>query len=153
VFTFAGMAYEIGPDGATFSPPISVTFTSPQVHWGQDYTVKTFDKKSGTWQDLPTSFDATTGTITAQFSHLCTFALFSEPRAAAGTPAPSRSTPAPAAPEVKIQPPTTAASVFMSMLGWIADLVVNNIIPFVAFIFLGIAGYLVVQGRFPGSGQ
>jgi hypothetical protein len=27
------------------------------------------------------------------------------------------------------------------------------VVPLVAFIFLGIAGYLVMLGRFPGSGQ
>jgi beta propeller repeat protein len=153
VFTFAGMAYELGPDGATFSPPVSLSFTIPQAQWGQDYIMKTFDEKSGTWQDLPASFDAATGTITAPVSHLCIFALFAEPRAAPVTLGTPLSTPAPAVPQVKVQPPTTAVSIFTSMVGWVADLVVNNIIPFVAFIFLGVAGYMVMMGRFPGSGQ
>jgi hypothetical protein len=154
-FTSAGMAYDIGPDGATFSPPVSLSFTLPQAQWGQDYSVKTFDTKSGAWQDLPTSFDATTGTITAQASHLCTFALFEQPREAAVTPAAPRSTPvpAPAAPQVKAPPPTTAVSIVMSMLTWAAGLMINNIIPLVAFVFLGIAGYLIMLGRFPGGGQ
>ena len=43
-FAFAGMAYGIGPDGATFSPPVSLTFTLPQAQWGQDYSVKLFDQ-------------------------------------------------------------------------------------------------------------
>jgi beta propeller repeat protein len=154
-FAFAGMAYEIGPDGATFSPPISLSFTLPQAQWGQDYSVKSFDQKTGTWQDLPTAFDAATGAITAQVSHLCTFALLAEPRAAPGTPGtpPSTPVPAPAVPEVTAQPPSTAVSIFTSMMGWVVALVVNNFIPVLAFIFLGVAGYLVMLGRFPGSGQ
>jgi beta propeller repeat protein len=140
VFTFAGMAYEVGPEGATFSPPISLSFTVPQAQWGQDYVVKSFDRKSGTWQDLRTTLTATTGTVTAQSSHLCIFGLFTEPRAAP---------PAPAATPV----PLTAVSIFASMTTWVAGLVMNNVVPLVAFIFLGIAGYLVMLGRFPGSGQ
>jgi len=154
-FTFAGMAYDIGPDGATFSPPVSLSFTLPQAQWGQDYSVKTFDTTSGAWQDLPTSFDTSTGTITAQASHLCTFALFAQPHADAVPPPTPRSTPAPApaAPQVKAPPPTTAVSIVMSMLTWTAGLMINNIIPLAAFVFLGIAGYLVMLGKFPGSGQ
>ncbi len=35
-----------------------------------DYTVKSSDRTSGTWQDQPSAFDANTGTITVQVSHL-----------------------------------------------------------------------------------
>ena len=139
VFTFAGMAYEVGPEGATFSPPISLSFTVPQAQWGQDYVVKSFDRKSGTWQDLPTTLTATTGTVTAQSSHLCIFGLFAEPRAAPPAPA-ATPVPLPAATQVKAQPPATAVSIFASMTTWVAGLVMNNVVPLVAFIFLGIAG-------------
>jgi beta propeller repeat protein len=151
-FSFGGMAYEIGPDGATFSQPLSLAFMLSQAQWGLDYTVRSFDHKTGSWVDLPTTMDAATGTVTVEVSHLCCFALFTRPITAPLTPV-ATPLPVPAAPQVKAQPPATAVSIFMSMLGWIADLMVNNIIPFVAFIFLGIAGYLVMQGRFPGSGQ
>jgi hypothetical protein len=147
------MAYEIGPDGATFSPPISLTFTIPQAQWGQDYPVKFFNQKSGTWQDLPTAFDAATGTVTAHFSHLCIFALFTEPRASpvptpAATPVPAPATPQPQAP-----PPTTAVGIFTSMMGWAAGLVMNNIVILMAIILLAITVYLVRRGRLPGSGR
>jgi len=151
-FMFAGMAYEIGPDGATFSPPVTLTFTLPQAQWGQDYTVKSFDQTSGTWQDLPTSFDAATGIVTVQVSHLCCFALFTEPRASSVTPA-ATPVPVPSASQVKSQPPTTAVSIFMSMMGWVAGLVMNNVVIIVAVIFLIIAIYLFRQGWFPGSGR
>jgi PKD repeat protein len=153
--TYAGMAYEIGPDGATFSPPVLLAFTPPQSMLGEDYAVRSFDQKSGTWQDLPTTFDATAGTVTAQVSHLCVFALFTEPRAIPGTPysTPVKTTvPLPAAPQVTTQPPTTAVSIFVSMISWAAGLVVNHIVILVAVIILIIVVYLVKR-RFPGSGQ
>lgn len=150
-FTFAGMAYEIGPDGATFSPPVSLSFTLPQAQWGQDYTVKFFDQKSGTWQDLPTAFDAATGTVTARFSHLCIFALFAEPRASlVTTPAATPLLPVPEAPQVKAQPPATAMSIFMNMMAQLPDLVMNNAVVLAIVALLGIAAYIIRQGKFPG---
>ena len=150
-FTFAGMAYDLGPDGATFSPPFKLTFTLPQAEWGQDYSVKFFDQKSGTWQDLPTTFDAATGTVTADVGHLSVFALFSQPRASPVTTPAATPEPLPPAPQVKAQPPTTAVSIFTSMLGWAADLVMNNAIIPVVVAILAIAGYLVSQQRFSGG--
>jgi membrane protein YqaA with SNARE-associated domain len=41
----------------------------------------------------------------------------------------------------------------MSMVTWVAGIVMNNLIPFFAVIILGISSYLVMLGRFPGSGQ
>ena len=52
-YSFAGRAYELLPDGATFSPGISISFTAPDVQFGQEIVVKTFDHASGTWQDVP----------------------------------------------------------------------------------------------------
>jgi len=153
VFTFAGMAYEILPDGATFSPPLSLSFTIPQARWGQEYSVKTWDTRSGTWQDLPSVFDGSTGTITAEVSHLCTFALFAQPVAApptpVATPLPAVVTTLPAA----APPPSTAVSTFASMLAWATDLIVNNAVILAVVLVLVIAVYLVWQRRSPGAGQ
>ncbi len=151
-FTFAGMAYEIGPDGAIFSPPASLTFTLPQAQWGQDYSIKSFDRKSGIWQDLPTTFNATTGIVTAQVSHLSVFALFTQPRAALSSPV-ATPLPVPSAPLVKAQPPATAVSMFTGMLTWGADLVMHNAILLGVIIILATALYFAKQGRFPGSGR
>jgi PKD repeat protein len=152
-FTFAGMAYEIGPDGASFSPPLALTFTLPQAQWGRDYAVKMFDKVSGTWQDLPLTFDATTGTVTVQVSHLCCFALFTEPRASLATPATPAATPepVPAAPQVTAQPPAGAVGTFTSMLGWITTDIVRTAVVVVGIVVLVLAVYLYRHGRFPGS--
>lgn len=150
-FTFAGMAYEIGPDGARFQPPFTLTFTLPQAQWGKDYTIKSFDRKSGTWQDLPTAFDAARGTITAEVPDLCVFALFNKPREAPVTTPAKTPLPVPSAPLVKAQPPTTAVSIFTNMLTWVADLVMNNAIILVVVVILAAIGvYIIRQGRFPG---
>jgi len=154
--TFAGRAYEIGPEGATFSPPLIVSFAAPPGQPGNGYTVRSFDLKSGSWQDLPTTFDAASGTITADAGHLCCIALFTRAQSAAPTPpvhASSPAAPVPAATPDRTQPPSTAVSIFMSMVAWVAGLIVNNIIPLIAAIAIGISGYLVMQGMHPGSGQ
>jgi hypothetical protein len=154
VFTFAGMAYEILPDGATFSPPFSLSFIIPQARWGQEYSVKTWDSRTGTWQDLPSAFDGSTGTITAEVSHLCTFALFAQPIAAPPTTA---ATPLQAAVvttlPTAVPTPATAVSTFASMLSWATGLVVNNAVILAVVIVLLIAVYLGWQRRFPGAGQ
>ena len=155
-FTFAGMAYEIGPDGATFSPPISLTFALSQAQWGLDYTIRSYDRKSGTWVDLPKKLDAATGTVTAEVSHLCYFALFTRPVTAPPTPVVTPGAtplPLPAALQVKARPPTTAVSIVISMIGWAADLMMNNVIVLAGIIILVIAAYVVRQGKLPGSGR
>jgi len=152
-FTFAGMAYNFEPEGATFSPAISLSFNYPQATWGQEYSVKEFDPQSGTWQDLPTTHDPNTGMITAQISRFCCIALFAKPLASANpapkaispvkTQAPPPVTPAP--------PPGTALNIFMGMMTWIADLVIKNVYIFVIVVVLGVA-YVIKKRKYPGSG-
>jgi PKD repeat protein len=148
----AGIAYGLGPDGATFSPPIPLALTPGGVQWGQDYAVRSFDRKSGTWQDLPASVNATTGSVTADVSSLGIIALFTEPRAAPPTPQ-ATTVPVPAAPQVNTPPPTTAMSIFMSMISWAAGLVMENVGILVIIIILVIAVYLFRQGGFSGFGK
>lgn len=71
-------AYELGPNGATFSPAITLTFTAPQPQPGQEYTIRTLDHATNTWLDLPTTYHPEAGTVTAEVSHLCCFALFAK---------------------------------------------------------------------------
>ena len=54
--SFAGVAYELGPDGATFSPGISFAITYPEARWNQVYTLKEHDPITKTWVDLPTVY-------------------------------------------------------------------------------------------------
>jgi PKD repeat protein len=118
---FAGRAFEIQPDGATFSPGISFSFVMPaDTRFSQDFTVMMFDHASGTWQDVPTEYDTGTGLITAQVTRFCCFALFGktgadEEQTRLPTPEQSRPAPIPA----PSQPPTTAMGIFMAFINWI----------------------------------
>jgi PKD repeat protein len=76
--SFAGMAYEIQPDGVTFSPPVPVAFTIPQAKWGREYVMQEYDHTTGTWKALESSYDPSTSVITTHISHLCCFALFAK---------------------------------------------------------------------------
>ena len=76
--SFAGRAYELLPEGATFLPGITINFTLPNVQFGQELTVKMYDNTTDTWQDVPSSINPETGIITAHISHFCCFALFAE---------------------------------------------------------------------------
>lgn len=145
-FTFEGMAYELGPDGAAFSPSISLTFTVPQVSWGKDYAVRSFDQKTSTWQDLPTTFDPATGTVTAEISHFCCFGLFAKTAAE-----PEVSLPIPAqtgSPDVSVPPapPATAVSIFTSMMAWAGNLLVSNL-PAAIVIVLAVLGTFIFYKR------
>jgi uncharacterized repeat protein (TIGR02059 family) len=135
---YAGMNYDLKPDGATFSPVISVSFTVPQGQWAQDYTIRSYDRATGTWQDLPTSYDAQTGTVTAEVSHLCLFALFAKtlpspsPAAAQAQPAQVtvRATPA--------SPPRTIMTNFLGIILWVGNLIIRNPVVAVGIVVLAV---------------
>ncbi len=153
-YSFAGMAYNLGPDGATFSPAISLSFSiPPEAPLGQEYSVKSLDPLTGTWNDLPTTVDSSTGKITAQISHFCCFALFAKPLASAN---PSFKAPVPLQTQVPktttAPPPATAISIFIGMMTWITELVINNVYLLVIVVILGIA-YGVKKRKYPGSGR
>jgi hypothetical protein len=129
--SFAGMAYELGPNGAQFSPAISITFAAPPGQVGQDFTIRSYDLASGTWQDLPTTYNARTGTVTAEVSHFCCFALFAK----TVTTAPA----VPAAPTIvatpvltpriptTISPPSpTIATTFLGVTLWVVNMMIKN---------------------------
>jgi len=55
-----------------------VSFIAPHIPSGQHFSVKTFDRTSRTWHDIPSRYDTQTATVTAEVSHFCIIALFSE---------------------------------------------------------------------------
>ena len=138
-FTFQGMAYDLQPDNATFSPTITINFTVPQARWGQAFVVKTFNTPSGTWQDVPTRYNPDTGVVSAEVSHFCCFALFAK----ADVPSPPI-TPVPVqlAPQVAAPPPPTAMSTFSGMILWIIDVVSKNVLVVAGIIILAVALFL-----------
>jgi hypothetical protein len=119
------MAYEIKPDGATFSPAIPLSFTIPQVQWGKEYVIQVYDHPTGTWQVLPSRYNPETGTITAQVSHLCCIALFAKSTELQTAAAP--------APTLVVTPEKTiivssksSMQTNVEMYGWIGAMIVQN---------------------------
>ncbi len=93
------IALSCGPDGATFDPPISLTYTLSEDEWarigeGLRPTVMWYNPESGEWQEIAATVDPATRTITAEVSHFSIFALaWRTPEA---TPAPTtEATPVP----------------------------------------------------------
>ena len=89
--SFVGLVYELGPSGATFDPPATLTFTySPWDIPGdvpeESLAMAYWDVESGEWVDLDGVVDIENKTITAFVSHLTAFAII----------APIASPPAPA---------------------------------------------------------
>ena len=78
-----GVPYDFGPDGATFDPPITITFSySPnQLPTGADtgdLSIAYYDQDSGEWVELAAgdiTVDPVTGTITARVSHFTQFGI------------------------------------------------------------------------------
>jgi len=73
-----GLAYDFGPDGATFEPAITLTFTYdpdtlPEGVSEEDLVIAYF--VDGEWVELECVVDTETMTITASVSHFTTFAV------------------------------------------------------------------------------
>ena len=145
-----GLAYEITPDGATFSPAISLSFTIPEAQWGKEYSVKNYDRSTGTWQDIPSKFDPSTGTLTAKVTHLCSFAVFATPLAVT-----TRATP-PVQPQGSVTfnappeapPPTTAISILTDLIVWVAERLVKNNYLLVGIVAVVCGGYVIIHWKF-----
>ena len=145
-FSYAGMAYDLQPDGCTFSPAISLNFTIPQARWGQEFMVRTYDETTMTWLEVPTTYNPDTGIVTAELSHFCPVALFARavipepPDAAADMPTQIPATPA-------APPAPTAFSTFSSMILWVIDSAIKNIILTAGLVILVVAVFLYGRKR------
>lgn len=84
LFQFAGYAYEVSPDSATFNPAITLTVEIPEDVWnsldltGRQLTVKWYNKETGLWEDVQTTISPGTRTVTATITHFSIYALFTE---------------------------------------------------------------------------
>jgi hypothetical protein len=146
--SYAGLAYELLPDGATFSPPVPLSFTIPQVQWGKEYVIQEYDSPAGTtgtWEALPGNYNPETGIITVQISHLCRFALFAK---AAETNPTETSAPEPAMAtdaKARIAPLTKPAiSTNLGMVGWGLATIREN--PWILVIVAGIIALVAYFG-------
>ena len=93
-----GFAYDLGPDGATFDPPITVTFSYdrtllPPGANEEKLVIAFYRTGSQVWESLTNIVvDTETQTITAEISHFTLFAVLveAEPPAPAPTPTPTQ---------------------------------------------------------------
>ena len=75
-----GLAYDFGPDGATFEPAITLEYTYdpddiPDWVDEEDLVLAYYDEEAGEWAEFPCTVDTATHTITALVSHFTTFAV------------------------------------------------------------------------------
>ncbi len=82
-----GLAYDCGPSGATFEPPITLTFKYDVSQLPQGVTEKslvmaTWDSSASRWVELESTLDPQTKTITAKVSHFCVFSVLTHTRPA-----------------------------------------------------------------------
>jgi beta propeller repeat protein len=148
-FMVNGLAYEITPDGATFSSPgLTLTFTIPQAQWGQEYSVKTYDRATGTWQDLPSTFEPSTGELTAHTEHLCRFAVFAKSLQKT-TPVTIPVTQVPATLRAPEAPPSNSVtSIFTNLMVWMSDWLLKNSFLIIGIIALVCCIVLIIQWKF-----
>ena len=80
-----GLAYDFGPEGATFDPPLTITFRYdpsdiPAGVAEGDLVIAYYDAATGQWVVLPSVVDPETNTITATVSHFTEFAIIAAPQ-------------------------------------------------------------------------
>jgi len=75
-----GPAYDFGPDGATFDPALTLTWSYdpealPEDVAEGDLVIAYYDEAAGEWVELDGAVDTEDNTITAQVEHFTTFAI------------------------------------------------------------------------------
>jgi len=136
-FSFAGYAYSCGPDGATFSPGIGLAFTFTEEEWnaiiaeGRELVIKWYNKETGVWEEIPTTVNAATRTVSASITHFSVYALFST-EAITVTPTvtvtPTQTVP----PTTPVTPPAEEMPFMVIIIAIIAIIVVAG----VAFLYM-----------------
>ncbi len=140
------LAYDLGPDGATFDPAITLTFSydPADIPEGKDVLVAAYyDEVAEAWVYLEGEVDTVTKTITVSISHFTTFAIIARappppvptpPAPAPPTvvaPAPPAPPAPPPAPPVPVAPPPTPEAIppfNWTLLGGIIGVVVAAIL-------------------------
>jgi len=128
-----GCAYDLGPDGAVFDPPITITLhydpgLVPDGVAEEDLVIAYYNVATGQWVVLPSTVDTVNHIITAEGSHLTLFAVY-----------------APAAPVTS--PPATATPEPGDGDGGTSMWIIIG--PVIAVILLGIVAFLMLRRRPP----
>jgi hypothetical protein len=135
------MAYDIGPDGATFDPPATVGFSIPGDLWDPDagYAIRAFAAEAGSWEAVPTSVDTANRVVSGSVSHLCIFGLFASSPVASGTLEPAIATPVSQPGPVS----RTPMGIFTGMMAWAYATARGNL-AVSATVLLGVVAALVL---------
>ena len=93
------LAYDFGPDGVTFAPPVTITLEYdpallPEGVAEEDLVIAYFNVETGEWVELDCVVDPATHTVTGQASHFTLFAILGKAGAAAFSPSNLAITPA-----------------------------------------------------------
>jgi predicted outer membrane repeat protein len=75
-----GLCYRFQPSGATFSPPITITYTydDSEIPAGiaeEDLVIALYDEENGKWVEYKSTVDPVTNTITIQVSHFSVYGI------------------------------------------------------------------------------
>jgi len=102
-----GLAYDFGPAGATFDPPITIEYTYdpdevPEGVAEEDLVIAFYDEDIDEWVELPCTVDTETHTVTAVVSHFTCFAIIGTVKPAAFTLSSLVISPAEVAPGEKV---------------------------------------------------
>lgn len=132
LFQFAGYAYRVQPDGATFDPSITLTLQIPEEAWNtldltdRHLTVKWYNTETGVWEDITTTINPDTRTVQATITHFSTYALFTEPVQTA-TPTETATTAPPPTTSPAEEPPAEGLPVAMILIGIVAVVLIAGV--------------------------
>jgi hypothetical protein len=156
VYSFSGLSVECEPSGAQFTGgAVTISFSMTPAQWADalgkvngntaSMTVNFYDTKTNTWQEVPTTVDPVTHTVSAQITHFTTYAvLYKSAKEAPAispptfgslvspTPAGAAGTGAPAPVNTMQAPPETTKSpglpgiVVIGIIGFVGLLVVKK---------------------------
>ncbi|MBI4282899.1 MAG: hypothetical protein HY663_00345 [Chloroflexi bacterium] len=82
-----GLVYDLGPDGATFDPPITLTFSYsdslvPQGVDEKKLVIAVSDIAAGKWVELTSTVDPLTNAVSARVSHFSAYTVIAHTRPA-----------------------------------------------------------------------
>jgi len=132
-------AFEFGPSGITFEPPVDLVIAYdpadlPEGFSESDLVIRMWDGTA--WVDLETTVDTVTHTATAKVSHFTIFALFAAPSVALPPTPPPVVTPTPPPAVTPTPVPTPPLPFSVVLLVFIIAIVIIVIIVAVAYVVL-----------------
>ncbi|MCK9278167.1 MAG: PKD domain-containing protein, partial [Methanoculleus sp.] len=85
-YAFAGYACIAGPEGAAFSPPVTLSFNFTEEQWDAVYNdsgqngllVQWYNRSADAWEEVPTTVHPETRSVEAVVLHFSQYALFVE---------------------------------------------------------------------------